>query len=85
MTRRILLIAPFLCASLALAEDAKMIRAGIIGLDTSHVEHFTRILNRGPKDPADTAKIEGLKVVAAYPQGSKDIESSTKRVPEYTE
>jgi hypothetical protein len=27
----------------------------------------------------------GVRVVAAYPQGSKDIESSVKRVPEYTE
>ena len=27
----------------------------------------------------------GFRIVAAYPQGSKDIESSTKRVPEYTE
>lgn len=66
------------------AEEAKTLRAGIIGLDTSHVTAFTETLNKGTKQPADNAKVAGVKVVAAYPQGSKDIESSTKRVPEYT-
>jgi predicted dehydrogenase len=61
------------------------LRAGIIGLDTSHVIAFTQTLNKGPKKPEDAPKVAGVKVVAAYPQGSKDIESSTKRVPEYTE
>jgi predicted dehydrogenase len=86
MTRRLLILAPFLCASLALARDsAKPLRAGIIGLDTGHVVAFTTALNKGPKDPADAEKLAGVKVVAAYPQGSKDIESSTSRVPKYTE
>jgi len=58
---------------------------GIIGLDTSHVVAFTQTLNQGPKKPEDAAKVAGVKVVAAYPQGSKDIESSTRRVPEYVE
>jgi hypothetical protein len=84
MTRRLLFIAPLLCASLAFAED-KPLRAGIIGLDTSHVLAFTTTLNKGPKNPADAVKFAGVKIVAAYPQGSKDIESSTSRVPEYTE
>jgi predicted dehydrogenase len=67
------------------AEEAKTLRAGIIGLDTSHVVAFTNTLNKGPKKPEDAPKVAGVKVVAAYPQGSRDIESSTKRVPEYTE
>jgi hypothetical protein len=46
---------------------------------------FTQTLNKGPKNPADADKVSGIKVVAAYPQGSKDIVSSTSRVPEYTE
>lgn len=66
------------------SETPKPIRVGIIGLDTSHVIAFTQTLNKGPKNPADAAKVAGVRVVAAYPQGSKDIESSTKRVPEYT-
>ena len=75
----------FALALVAGAEEPKTLRAGIIGLDTSHVLAFTQSLNKGPKNPADADKIAGVKVVAAYPQGSKDIEGSTKRVPEYTE
>jgi predicted dehydrogenase len=67
------------------AEEPKPLRVGIIGLDTSHVLAFTQSLNQGAKNPEDAATFAGVKVVAAYPQGSKDIESSTKRVPEYTE
>ena len=60
-------------------------KIGIIGLDTSHVVAFTTVLNKGPKNPADAAKFAGFRVTAAFAQGSKDIEESTKRVPEYTE
>ncbi|WP_461095321.1 Gfo/Idh/MocA family protein [Spirosoma gilvum] len=56
-------------------------RVGIIGLDTSHSPAFVKALN-GP-DAGD--RFLGYKVVAAYPQGSKDIESSTSRIPAYTE
>ena len=86
MTRRILLLASLAIASLAVAQDnPKPLRAGIIGLDTSHVLAFTQTLNKGPKNPEDAPKVAGITVVAAYPQGSRDIEGSTKRVPEYTE
>ncbi len=71
--------------SLFAQDTLKPLRAGIIGLDTSHVLAFTESLNKGPKNPADADKVAGVKVVAAYPQGSKDIEASVKRVPEYTE
>ena len=74
-----------LFAALAVhAQEPKPLRAGIIGLDTSHVLAFTQTLNKAPKNPADADKVAGVKVVAAYPQGSKDIQSSTSRVPEYT-
>jgi hypothetical protein len=77
---------PLLLVSLVVrAQEPKPLRAGIIGLDTSHVLAFTTTLNKGTKNPDDAAKFAGVKVVAAYPQGSKDIEGSTKRVPEYTE
>src|SRR3954466_1093541 len=81
-----LLVLPLLFATLTvMADEPKLIRAGIIGLDTSHVLAFTQTLNKGPKKAEDFDKVAGVKVVAAYPQGSKDIESSTSRVPEYTE
>lgn len=75
---------PLIVGALALFSshaDAQHIRAGIIGLDTSHVLAFTKTLNATPQKP----EVMGVRVVAAYPQGSKDIESSTKRVPEYIE
>jgi hypothetical protein len=56
-------------------------RVGIIGLDTSHSTAFTKLLN----DPNSGADLAGFTVVAAYPQGSADIESSTKRIPGYTD
>lgn len=74
-----------LTVALALAaaapSHAQNIRAGIIGLDTSHVLAFTKTLNTDPQKP----EVMGARLVAAYPKGSPDIESSTQRVPEYTE
>lgn len=57
------------------------LRAGIIGLDTSHSVAFTKTLN----DPGAGPEFFGLKVVAAYPKGSNDIQSSVGRIPGYTE
>lgn len=69
-------------AFLTFAEaSAQNIRAGIIGLDTSHVLAFSKTLNETPQKP----EVMGCRVVAAYPKGSPDIESSVARVPEYTE
>lgn len=56
-------------------------RVGIIGLDTSHSTEFTKVLNAADASSA----YAGYKVVAAYPYGSKAIESSTKRIPGYSE
>jgi len=54
-------------------------RVGIIGLDTSHAIAFAKTLNAENAAP----DYDGFKVVAAYPQGSKDIQSSVDRVPGY--
>jgi predicted dehydrogenase len=51
---------------------------GIIGLDTSHSPAFADIINNSPD-------ITDFRVVAAYPHGSRTIESSYSRIPEYTE
>lgn len=56
-------------------------KIGMIGLDTSHSVAFTKTLN-GPES-GDTYK--GYKVVAAYPYGSREIRSSSERIPGYTE
>ena len=74
--------------SLYAAEQAELtpfadtpLRAGMIGLDTSHVVAFTGLLN-----VPETAKgvLGTVKVTAAFPGGSKDIPSSIDRVPGYT-
>lgn len=57
------------------------LRVGIIGLDTSHAPAFTKMLNVTD----DPQWISGARVVAAVPQGSRDIESSVSRVPQYVE
>jgi predicted dehydrogenase len=56
-------------------------KVGIIGLDTSHSIAYTKTLNSPDAGP----EYGGYKVVAAYPKGSNDIESSTKRIPGYIE
>ena len=56
-------------------------RIGIIGLDTSHSLAFTKALN----STEPVLKYKNFNVVAAYPRGSSDIESSVKRIPGYIE
>lgn len=51
-------------------------RIGIIGLDTSHSQIFTKVINNGGPEMA------GYKVVAAYPHGSPDIPSALKMKPD---
>ena len=61
--------------------EVDRLRVGVIGLDTSHVIAFTKAFQQaGPED----ADLSGFDVVAAYPFGSADIESSASRIPKYT-
>ena len=71
-----------LASGAASAGDAppKPLRAGIIGLDTSHVVAFTQLLNAPDAKP----ELAGVRIVAAYPGGSPDIPSSRDRVAGYT-
>ncbi|MDR0575774.1 MAG: Gfo/Idh/MocA family oxidoreductase [Tannerella sp.] len=57
-------------------------KLGIIGLDTSHSVAFIKAINDNEKNEKAYAD---FRVVAAYPYGSKIIESSSKRIPEYIE
>ena len=67
-------------SAVAQEESPKTIRAGIIGLDTSHVPAFTKIFNN-PKASGDMA---GIKVVAGYPGGT-EFPPSRDRVEKFTE
>lgn len=65
--------------SAAVGQD--LIRIGMIGLDTSHVIAFTRLIN----DASNAKHVPGGRVVAAYRGGSDDIESSYSRIDGFTE
>jgi predicted dehydrogenase len=62
------------------SDEPKMLRAGIIGLDTSHVTAFTSVLNASNPKPG----LAGVRIVAAYPGGSQDIPDSKNRLEMFT-
>ena len=78
MKRITALLLTFTFAAVAMAEE---LRIGLIGLDTSHVIAFTKIIN----DPKATGPLANAKVVAAFRGGSRDIPSSADRIDKYTE
>lgn len=69
------------CAG-AQAEEltTKPLRAGMIGLDTSHVPAFTKIFN----SPNATGDLASIRVVVGYPGGT-DLPDSRNRVGKFTE
>ena len=61
-------------------ETPKLLRAGIIGLDTSHVPAFTKLFNN-PKADGDLA---GIKVTTGY-TGGTDMPASKDRKEKFTQ
>ena len=80
MKNRISLLLILLAISFSIHAQ-KVMRIGIIGLDTSHSTAFTELINSG----SDETFSKGFRVVAAYPYGSKTIQSSYERIPGYIE
>ena len=72
-------IGPFAMATDSHAQE-KILRIGMIGLDTSHAPAFAKLWN----NPEATGLLAKQQVVVAFPGGSPDIESSHTRVPQYT-
>jgi hypothetical protein len=84
MRKRNCISAVALLFSLAASQNAiakeGVIRAGIVGCDTSHVEAFTKLIN----NPNATGPFADVEVVAAWPGGSPDLKkASMDRVPGY--
>ena len=73
------LLAFLVCGTTLAQDNLKQLRAGIVGLDTSHVPAFTKLFNN-PKADGDLA---GIKVVAGYPGGT-DMPASATRVEKFT-
>lgn len=64
----------------AFSQDSpKPLRAGIVGLDTSHVPAFTKLFNS-----SSDGNLAGITVVAGYPGGT-DMPASATRVEKFTE
>jgi hypothetical protein len=58
----------------------ELLRAGMIGLDTSHVPAFTKVFN----SPDASGDLAGIRIVAGYPGGT-DFPASRDRVEKFTE
>lgn len=63
------------------AQEKGLLKVGMIGLDTSHVAAFAKVLN----NPKNEGPLAGVKVVAAFPAGSPDLPVSRDRVKGFTE
>ena len=81
MKRNVLLLLIIQFLAITSLHSQEIIRLGIIGLDTSHSEAFIKLINGENPQP----DYIGFKIVAAYPYGSRTIESSYSRIPKYTE
>jgi predicted dehydrogenase len=80
LAARLLAVMALVSAGAIAADNAPApLKIGMIGLDTSHCLEFTKLLNADSPDP----QLAGCRVVAVYPKGSPDIESSVSRVPDY--
>ncbi|MBL9180349.1 MAG: Gfo/Idh/MocA family oxidoreductase [Verrucomicrobiaceae bacterium] len=60
--------------------DLKPLRAGIVGLDTSHVPAFTKLFNKGET----TGELAGIKVTTGY-TGGTDMPASATRKEKFTQ
>lgn len=69
-----------LTALAANLQAEKLLRIGMIGLDTSHVISFTKLIN----DPDASGDLADMKIVAAYPGGSPSFPPSRDRVEGFT-
>jgi predicted dehydrogenase len=71
------LLACCLCPTLSAAEPVKV---GILGLDNYQAVAFTQLWH----DPKAAGDLAGLRVVAAFPGGSRDIEESVRELPRWS-
>jgi predicted dehydrogenase len=80
---RVVLVLAFLLLLLSPLPDARPaepIKVGIVGLDNYQAVAFTQLFH----DPKVSGDLAGLRVVAAFPAGSPDIEESVRELPKWT-
>ena len=76
-----LVLAMYFAPLVAAAADPAPIKVGVIGLDNYQAVAFTQLFH----DPQAAGDLAGIRVVAAFPQGSPDIEESVRELPKWTE
>jgi len=77
----LVLLAAAVAAAAVSCPAEEPLKAGIIGLDTSHVKAFTTVLN----DPKATGPLAGVRVVAGFTGGMPDNPSSWDRREQFTQ
>lgn len=80
MTMKHLLLTIALCSSAFAQDGLKQLRAGIVGLDTSHVPAFTKLFNKGETE----GELAGIKVTTGY-TGGTDMPASANRKEKFTQ
>src|SRR5262249_4191771 len=70
-----------LAGFVSLSAAAADLRIGIVGLDTSHVTAFARLLNAAN----DPEHIAGGRITVAYKGGSPDVDASRTRIEAFTD
>ena len=64
-----------------MAQDKPPVKVGVLGLDNYQAVAYSQLFN----DPKASGDLAGLRVVAAYPVGSPDIEESVQGLPKWKE
>jgi hypothetical protein len=80
LCRFVVLLLLVASGDLSLAKEG-VLRAGIVGCDTSHVIAFTDLIN----DPAASGPLAKVEVTVAFPGGSPDLPASRDRVAGYVD
>lgn len=77
---RLLLLACLVALSPLPLPAAEPIKVGVIGLDNYQAVAFTQLFH----DPKAAGDLAGLRVVAAFPAGSPDVDESVRELPKWT-
>src|SRR5947207_2387376 len=76
----LLLLVPALTHAPLRGSEPAPVKVGILGLDNYQAVAFTQLFH----DPGAAGDLAGIRVVAAFPAGSPDIEESVRELPKWS-